>query len=67
MWAILLVLVKRYGAEVGDIAGELGKSRDTVGGWLVAASRRRAKDQAFGRVLDDLDRRLATRGWRNVT
>ena len=65
--ALLLVLVERYGSKVGDIAGELGKSRETVSRWLAAASRRRAEDEAFGRVLDDLDRRLATLGWRNVT
>ena len=64
---LLLVLVERYGAKVGDIAGELGKSRETLSRWLAAARRRRAEDQAFGRVLDDLDRSLATRGWRNIT
>jgi REP element-mobilizing transposase RayT len=65
--AVLLVLVERYGAKVGEIAEELGKSRETVSRWLGAASRRRAGDRAFGRALDDLDRRLATLGWRNVT
>jgi hypothetical protein len=28
--AILLVWVERYGAKVGDTAGELGKIRETV-------------------------------------
>ena len=65
--ALLLVLVERYGAKVGDIAGKLGKSRETVSRWLAGASRRRAEDQAFGRGMDDLDRRLAALGWRNVT
>jgi DNA-directed RNA polymerase specialized sigma24 family protein len=65
--AVLLVLVERYGAKVGEIAEELGKSRETVSRWLAAASRRRAEARAFGRALDDLDLRLATLGWRNVT
>ena len=65
--ALLLVLVERYGSKIGDIAGELGKSRETVSRWLAAASRRRAEDEAFGRKLDDLDLLLATRGRRIVT
>ena len=61
------MLVERYGAKVGDIAGKLGKSRETVSRWLAAASRKGAEDQAFGQGMDDLDCRLAALGWRNVT
>ena len=65
--ALLLVLVERYGARVGGIAGKLGKSRETVSRWLAAAGRRRTGEPEFGPELEDLDRRLAALGWRNVT
>jgi len=55
------------GAKVGDIAGKLGKSRETVSRWLAAASRRRTMDRTFRLALDHFDRRLADVGWSIVT
>ncbi len=51
--------VERWGVGVKELADALGKSRDGVSLWVHRAARRRAKEPAFARRLDELDRKLA--------
>ena len=64
---IVLVGVERYRLPVKNLAEVLGRSRETVSRWLSRATRRRGSTPALGTQLDDLDRRIASLGWRNIT
>jgi len=64
---IVLVGARRYRLPVKDLAEVFGRSRETVSRWLSRATRRRESTAELGAQLDDLDRRVASLGWRNVT
>ena len=64
---LVLVGVERYRLQVKDLAEVLHRSRETVSMWLSRATRRRGSNPELGTQLDDLDRRVVTLGWRNLT
>ena len=64
---IVLVGAERYRLRVKDLAEVFGRSRETVSRWLSRATRRRGSTPEVNSELADLDRGVASLGWRNVT
>ncbi len=60
--AIALVGFERYSIRLKDIAFELQKSQDTASRWVSRAAARRMVDEEFAKLIEVLDRSLATGG-----
>ena len=59
--AIAALLVERWGVRVSELAEALGRTRDGTSHLLGSAVRRRAAEAAFADLVDELDRKLASR------
>jgi hypothetical protein len=64
---IVLVGFERYHLPVRILAEVLHRSRETVSTWLSRATRRRASNPGPGTPLHNLDRRVVSLGWSNLT